>query len=125
MASTNQPLTQSNIQKFNTKQNITLLAIAVLVISVVVFKVSVTVGAFVLAGILGLFKIGDADKGLQRLPWGIISLVAGISVLVGLLETTGGLDLATNILASYSSATTANGMLAFTSGIVSIYSSSS
>lgn len=122
---TNSLFIQSSIEPFNKKQILTLLSILVLVISVVVFNMSVTVGAFVLAGILGLFKIGDSDKGLQRLPWGIISLVAGISVLVGLLETTGGLDLATNILASYSSTTTINGMLAFTTGIVSIYSSSS
>lgn len=117
--------TQTNSQPLNRKQILTLLSILSLVIGVVVFNISVTVGAFVLAGILGLFKIGDAEKGLQRLPWGIISLVAGISILVGLLETTGGLDLATNILASYSSTNTINGMLAFISGIVSIYSSSS
>jgi di/tricarboxylate transporter len=109
----------------NKKQILTLVAIFALVIGVIIFNVSVTVGAFVLAGILGLFKIGDSDKGLQRLPWGIISLVAGISVLVGLLETTGGLDLATNILASYSSTNTVNGLLAFVTGLVSIYSSSS
>ncbi len=122
---TSQPLTQSNAEKLNTQQIITLFSIIALIISVIVFKVSVTVGTFVIAGLLGVFKIGNADKGLQQLPWGIISLVAGISVLVGLLETTGGLDLATNILASYSSTNTINGMLAFTTGIVSIYSSSS
>lgn len=121
---TNQPLVQSN-EKFNTQQIITLISIFVLVIGVIVLDISVTVGTFVLAGLLGLFKIGDAEKGLQKLPWGIISLVAGISVLVGLLETTGGLDLATNILASYSSTQTINGMLAFITGLVSIYSSSS
>ncbi len=122
---TNHPLTPSNIQQFNTRQTITLFSILALIISVVVFNTPIIIAAFVLAGLLALFKIGDADKGLQRLPWGIISLVAGISILVGLLETTGGLALATDILASYSSTTTINGMLAFTTGIVSIYSSSS
>jgi len=116
---------ESNIEPFNKKQILTLVAIFSLVIGVIIFKVSVTVGAFVLAGLLGLLKIGDAEKGLQKLPWGIISLVAGISVLVGLLETTGGLDLATNILASASSPNTINGILAFNTGIISIYSSSS
>ncbi|MBL8050134.1 MAG: hypothetical protein JNM46_02845 [Anaerolineales bacterium] len=124
-AQANPLLTQSNIQQFNTRQIITLIAIMALVVSVVVFNISVTIGVFVLAGILALFKIGDLDKGLQQLPWGIISLVAGISILVGLLEITGGLDLATNILASYSSTTTINGLLAFITGLVSIYSSSS
>lgn len=121
---TTQPLVQLN-KKFNIQQIITLISIFVLVIGVIVFDISVTVGTFVLAGLLGLFKIGDAEKGLQKLPWGIISLVAGISVLVGLLETTGGLDLATNILATYSSTNTINGLLAFVTGLISIYSSSS
>jgi Na+/H+ antiporter NhaD/arsenite permease-like protein len=122
---TNSTFIESNIEPFNKKQILTLVTIIVLVIGVIIFKVSVTVGAFVLAGLLGLLKIGDAEKGLQKLPWGIISLVAGISILVSLLETTGGLDLATKILASYSSTNTINGMLAFTTGLVSIYSSSS
>ncbi|KXK10737.1 MAG: hypothetical protein UZ14_CFX002003124 [Chloroflexi bacterium OLB14] len=122
---TSQTKTQPANEKFNAQQITTLIAIFVLIISVIIFQVSITVGTFVIAGLLGLFKIGNADKGLQQLPWGIISLVAGISVLVGLLETTGGLDLATNILASYSSAQTINGMLAFTTGLISMYSSSS
>lgn len=119
------PFAQSNTQPLNRNQIFTLLSIVLLVMGVVFFDISVTVGAFVLAGTLGLFKIGNAEKGLQRLPWGIISLVAGISVLVGLLETTGGLDLATNLLATYSSTKSINGMLAFIAGLVSIYSSSS
>ncbi|MBX3035722.1 MAG: hypothetical protein KF758_02305 [Anaerolineales bacterium] len=122
---TNQTFAQPSIEKFNKQQIITLISIFALIISVIVFKVSVTVGTFVIAGLLGLFKIGNAEKGLQHLPWGIISLVAGISVLVGLLETTGGLDLATNLLAAYSSTNTINGLLAFVTGLISIYSSSS
>lgn len=116
---------QTTSNKINSKQIITFLSILLLVISVIVFNVSVTIGSFVLAGLLALFKIGDAEKGLKKLPWGIIALVAGISVLVGLLETTGGLDLATNMIATYSSPKTINALLAFISGVVSLYSSSS
>jgi Na+/H+ antiporter NhaD/arsenite permease-like protein len=116
---------QSQIESFEVRHFITLLAILTLVIGVVVFNVAVVVGAFVLAGLLALFKIGDIEIGLQHLPWGVISLVAGISVLVGLLEATGSLDLATNLLASYSSSETVNALLAFTTGLISIYSSSS
>jgi len=46
-------------------------------------------------------------------------------VLVGLLEQTGGLDLATSALATVSTAGTINGALAFVAGVTSIYSSSS
>lgn len=115
----------SEVQRFNARHLITLFAILALVISVVVFNVAVVVGAFALAGLLALFKMGDVEVGLQHLPWGVISLVAGISVLVGLLETTGSLDLATQMLASYSSSGTVNAVLAFITGLISIYSSSS
>jgi Na+/H+ antiporter NhaD/arsenite permease-like protein len=113
------------VQTFNRQQIITLVAILALVLGVVVFNVAVVVGAFALAGLLALFKIGDVEVGLQHLPWGVISLVGGISVLVGLLEMTGSLDLATQMLASYSSSGTVNAMLAFITGLISIYSSSS
>ncbi len=115
----------SQAQPLHVQHIITLIAILALVIGVVVFNIAVVVGAFVLAGLLAVFKIGDVEAGLQHLPWGVISLVAGISVLVGLLETTGSFDLATALLASYSTSDTVNAMLAFITGIVSIYSSSS
>lgn len=116
---------QPQVQTFDARHIITLLVILALVITVVVFNVAVVVAAFALAGLLALFKIGDVEVGLQHLPWGVISLIAGISVLVGLLETTGSLDLVTNMLASYSSSGTVNAVLAFTTGLISIYSSSS
>ncbi len=112
-------------QPFDARHLITLSAILALVVSVVVFDVAVVVGAFALAGLLALFKIGDIEVGLQHLPWGVISLVAGISVLVGLLETTGSLELATRLLATYSSFGSVNAVLAFATGLVSMYSSSS
>lgn len=122
---TGQTVEDSPVQPIETRHVITLFAIAALVIGVVVFNVAVVIGAFVLAGLLALFKVGDAEVGLQHLPWGVIFLVAGISILVGLLETTGSLDLATQFIASYSASGAVNAVLAFTTGLISIYSSSS
>lgn len=116
---------QPQVQPFDARHVITLAAILALVIGVVIFNIAVVVGAFAIAGLLALFKIGDIEVGLQHLPWGVISLIAGISVLVGLLETTGSLELATQLMASYSSPGTVNTMLAFVAGLISIYSSSS
>lgn len=110
---------------WNSQHRITLLAILALVAGVLFFNVPTVIGAFALAALLALFKISDMEAGLQNLPWGIISLVAGISILVGLLEKTGSLDLATSAIASYASPRIVNAVLAFTTGVVSIYSSSS
>ena len=122
---TGQAVEDSPVQSIETRHIITIFAIVTLVIGVVVFNVAVVLGAFVLAGLLALFKIGDVEIGLQNLPWGVIFLVAGISILVGLLETTGSLDLATQFIASYSASKTVSAVLAFTTGLISIYSSSS
>ncbi len=110
---------------FSSQHLITLLAILALGVSLLFFKVPTVIGAFTLAALLAFFKVSDMEAGLQNLPWGIISLVAGISVLVGLLEKTGSLDLATSAIAAYASPSTINAVLAFTTGVMSIYSSSS
>jgi len=52
-------------------------------------------------------------------------MVSGISVLIGLVESTGGLDLATAAIASISTPGTINTVLALITGIVSMFSSSS
>jgi di/tricarboxylate transporter len=118
-------VTSPQPRPWNTQHLITLLAILALVAGVMFFNVPTVIGAFTLAALLALFKISDMEAGLQQLPWGIITLVAGISILVGLLEKTGSLDLATSAIASYASPKIVNAVLAFTTGVVSIYSSSS
>jgi uncharacterized membrane protein len=62
---------------------------------------------------------------LRSLPWTIILLVTGITVLIGLVEKTGGMDIATTIIANYTSPKFLYAILSLVSGVVSIYSSSS
>lgn len=112
-------------QPLSQQHGLTLLAILALVIAVMVFRVSAVVGAFVLAGALGLLKIGDTEASLKDLPWGVVALVGGISVLIGLLEKTGGLDLATSAIAAFANPAVVNALLALITGLVSTYSSSS
>jgi hypothetical protein len=52
-------------------------------------------------------------------------MVCGVSVLVGVIEKTGGMDLFTSGLARITTPTTANGMMAFVTGLISTYSSTS
>ena len=59
------------------------------------------------------------------MPWVPILMVSGVSVLVALLEKTGGLDLFTSILAGLSTPGTLTGTIAFATGIISVYSSTS
>ena len=52
-------------------------------------------------------------------------MVCGVSVLIALLEKTGGMDLFTDLLARTASPRTLNGVIAFVTGAISTYSSTS
>ena len=51
-------------------------------------------------------------------------MVCGVTVLVALMEKTGGMDLFTSMLAKLASQQTVTGVIAFVTGLVSVYSSS-
>jgi di/tricarboxylate transporter len=59
------------------------------------------------------------------MPWGVILMVSGVSVLVALVEETEGLGLITGAIASLSTAKTIEPIVGFGVGLVSVYSSTS
>src|SRR6185436_7563402 len=65
------------------------------------------------------------NAAIGAIPWAVIVMVCGVSVLVGVIEKTGGMDLFTSLLARITTPATANGMMAFVTGIISTYSSTS
>ena len=83
------------------------------------------VAILILAAFLTLFRLGDAETSIKALPWGVLLLISGISILIALLEKLGSLELATSLLASLASPKTLNALLAFVSGLASVGSSSS
>jgi di/tricarboxylate transporter len=84
-------------------------------------------GPSALAGAVLLIATGAADEAaaIRQTPWGIILMVCGMTTLVALLEETGGMDLFTAILSSLATPATINGAIAFVTGAISLYSSTS
>jgi di/tricarboxylate transporter len=74
---------------------------------------------------LTLFRAADEEDAVRAMPWSVILMVSGVTVLIGVLEQTGGMDLFTHLLARLSGPTYVNGMIALVTGIISAYSSSS
>jgi len=62
---------------------------------------------------------------VSSVPWGIILMGSGVSVLIGVMDETGGLDRFTDILAAIATPGTVNGVMAFVTGVISTYSSTS
>jgi di/tricarboxylate transporter len=81
--------------------------------------------AFILATILLLINAGDSKAAIKSMPWSVIIMVGGMGILVDMMDKAGGLSAMVNIMASVSTPTTINGVLAFVTGVISSYSSSS
>ncbi len=59
------------------------------------------------------------------MPWGAIVMVSGMTLLVALVEKTGGMDVFTSLLARLATPRTITGVMAFVTGVISTYSSTS
>jgi di/tricarboxylate transporter len=104
---------------------ITISLITLLVLAVIVFKVNVGMGAFACAVILCALRSADHKESIRRMPWGVILMVCGVTVLIALLEKTSGMDLFTAMLAKFSTRKTVTAVVAFVTGLVSVYASTS
>ena len=112
-------------EPFTGGQRLTLGVIGALIVSAIFFRVDVGMGAFVGAVILSLARAADEEQAIKSMPWGVILMVSGVTVLVEVLEKTGGMDLFTRLLARLSGPTYVTGVIALVTGVVSVYSSSS
>jgi di/tricarboxylate transporter len=105
------------------RHRITVLVIVAWIVGVVAFKLNVGLAAFAAASVVILANVADEASSIRRVPWGVIIMVCGVTVLISLLEKTGGMDLFTSMLARLASPATVNGVVAFTTGLISSWSS--
>ncbi|MGH9374100.1 MAG: SLC13 family permease [Vicinamibacterales bacterium] len=110
---------------FDRRHWITVGVIAALLLSVIVAKVNVGMAAFAGAVILVLSKSADDGEAIRRMPWRVIVMVCGVTVLISLVERAQGIDLLVSLVARIASADTVAPVVAFLTGIVSVYSSTS
>jgi di/tricarboxylate transporter len=104
---------------------LTTAGIAALIVSVAVFGVNVGLAALVVATALILLRTVDEARAIQRMPWGVMLMVTGVTVLVSIMEKTQGLDLFTAGIANVATTETVVPIVAFGSGLISVYSSTS
>lgn len=128
-------------EPFTGHQSLTLAMVAVLIVAIVlpglpafkgVFPKSVlnllsNVGtvAFMLAGVLMLTGSGDSKQAIKVMPWGVIMMVCGVTVLVEVMDKAGGLNAFVKMIGAVSNPISVNAWLALITGIISAYSSSS
>ena len=81
--------------------------------------------ALSIAALLTLLRSVDEQKAIQRMPWGVILMVTGVTVLISMMQKTQGMDLFTSGLAGVSNSDTVVPIMAFGTGLISVYSSTS
>jgi len=110
---------------FTWNQKFTLVLIGAVLISVSYFKIDVGMAAIVAAAIMTLCRASDEEQALKVMPWNVILMVCGVTVLISILEKKGGMELFTSMLARFSTETSVTGVMGFVTGLISVYSSSS
>jgi di/tricarboxylate transporter len=105
------------------KQWLTCAVIVGLVASVIFLKLNVGIAAFAGAVILTLTRAADETAAVKVMPWGVIMMVSGVTLLVTMVDKNGGMALFAGLLARFATPASVTAVSAFFSGLISIYSS--
>jgi Na+/H+ antiporter NhaD/arsenite permease-like protein len=108
---------------FDRAQVLTLAGIAALAAGALFFKLDIGLLAFLIGALLSLFKQVDEQKAIKGMPWNTILMVTGVTVLVNLMSSVGGMDLFAKLIAKMSTTGTVTLVAGFWSGLVSTYAS--
>ncbi|HEY9230039.1 MAG TPA: SLC13 family permease [Gemmatimonadaceae bacterium] len=92
---------------------------------VIVWRANAGLAAFAAGALLVLLRVADEMDAIKRIPLDILFMVTGVTMLIGVLEATKGMELFTGMLARVSNPYSLNGVIAFVTGLISTYSSTS
>lgn len=112
-------------QPFQQRHWMTVGVIAAWIVGVIFLGANVGMAALAGVVLLALLRVADEADTVRRMPWRVILMVAGVTVLIALLEKTGGMALFTSLLARLSSRGSVTAVIAFLTGLISVYSSTS
>ena len=115
--------TEKEKVRFSSKQIISVVALLVMVVAVVGFSYDVGLICLTLSLVLIILNAADEKKSVKMIPWNTLILIAGVSVLMNITKTLGGIDLLADLLASLMTARTAAPIIGLTGGIMSWFSS--
>jgi di/tricarboxylate transporter len=112
-------------EPIETKHWMTIAVIAALILGVLIFNVNIGMGAFAGSAVLVLLRCADDRDAIRKMPWNVIVMVCGVTVLISLLEKSAGIDLIVSQITKVATPGTVTPELAFVTGLVSVYSSTS
>ena len=114
-----------DIEPFEARHWLTMAVLTALVVSVIWFRTHVGMAALTGAALLSLLNAANEKEAIKKMPWSVILMVCGVTVLIGVLAAQRGIDLFTDMLARIATPGTVTFVIAFVTGAVSVYSSTS
>ncbi|MGI9077727.1 MAG: SLC13 family permease, partial [Gemmatimonadaceae bacterium] len=117
--------TEVSIPRIERRHWLTIGVTAAWMLAAIVLRVNVGLAAIAAGTLLILARAADEGDVITRIPLDIIFMVTGVTMLIGVMETTGGMDLFTRLIARVASPSTVNAVMSFVTGVISTYSSTS
>lgn len=118
----------SGAARLSGRQRLTVGIVLAWIAGVLVFQPNlgeIGLSAIAAAVLIVIARAADESRAVARMPWGVILMVTGVTTLIAVVEATGGMTLFTAALARLATPAVANGVVAFVTGAISLYSSTS
>jgi di/tricarboxylate transporter len=113
------------VSALTSAQGFTIVVLVLWILGTLFAKLPVGFAAFAAASLIILSGAADETAALKKIPLAVIVMVTGMTTLVSVLEKTGGMELVTSLLAAFARSETVNGLVAFVTGLISTWSSTS
>lgn len=120
-----QPLDDAGSVRVAPRHWLTLAAVAAVIVAATGGGLHVGFAALAAATLLLVVGAGDEPQVLREMPWGVILMVCGMSMLVTLCEKTGAVAVIGRWIAACATPQTLTAWLAGLTGLVSVFSSTS
>lgn len=112
-------------QPMNIRQKITTAVIVCVIASVIFLKTDVAAAAMAGAAVLLVLGVMSDRKAIATVNWNTLMLVAGMFMLITLVDKCGGIDLISRSLMGIITPKTSTGVMTLLSGLLAIVTSSS
>lgn len=116
---------EATVTALSWRQWLTLGIIGALLLGALLWNMPIGLAAFAGALILSVSRAAPEGEAIAKTPWNVVLMICGVTMLIALLEKTGGMSLFSQWIGTYSSADSVHAVLAFVTGAISTYSSTS
>jgi di/tricarboxylate transporter len=104
---------------------LTISVIAGLLLAALLWKVPIGLAAFTGALLISASGVAPEAPSIAKTPWNVVLMICGVTMLIALLEKTGGMDLFSQWIAQISTPRSVHAVVALVTGAISTYSSTS